>query len=72
MLSACLLYYYLLSRNGHINDPSSIKLLFEISRTLHDNMEVMILKDDDGLVARSISRFVHMVACFFEYYLLQC
>ncbi|XP_057441139.1 uncharacterized protein LOC130733086 isoform X2 [Lotus japonicus] len=49
------------TRNGHINDPSSIKLLFEISRTLHDNMEVMIVKDDDGLVARSISRFVHMV-----------
>ncbi|KAJ1389541.1 Vacuolar protein sorting-associated protein 35 [Sesbania bispinosa] len=49
------------TRNGHISDPTSIQLLFEISQTLHDNMEFMNVKDDDGQVARSISRFVHMV-----------
>ncbi|TKY57323.1 UPF0505 protein C16orf6 [Spatholobus suberectus] len=49
------------TRNGHISDPTSIQLLFEISQMLHDNMEFMNVKDDDGQVARSISRFVHMV-----------
>ncbi|XP_020240319.1 VPS35 endosomal protein sorting factor-like isoform X2 [Cajanus cajan] len=49
------------SRNGHISDPTSIQMLFEISQTLHDNIEFMNVKDDDGQVAHSISRFVHMV-----------
>ncbi|XP_027329733.1 UPF0505 protein C16orf62 homolog isoform X3 [Abrus precatorius] len=49
------------SRNDHISDPTSIQLLFEISQILHNNMEFMNMKDDDGQVARSISRFVHMV-----------
>lgn len=52
--------YYLLSRSGHIRDPTSIQLLSEISQALHDNME-FTNKDDDGQVARSVSRFVHMV-----------
>ncbi|CAJ1971428.1 unnamed protein product [Sphenostylis stenocarpa] len=49
------------TRNDHISDPTSIQLLFEISQTLHGNIEFMNVKDDDGQVARSISRFVHMV-----------
>lgn len=49
------------TRNGHISDLTSIQLLFEISQTLHDNMEFMNVKDDDGQVARLISRFVNMV-----------
>ncbi|KAK7320363.1 hypothetical protein VNO77_29773 [Canavalia gladiata] len=49
------------TRNGQISDPMSIQLLFEISQTLHDNMEFMNVKDDDGQVAHSISHFVHLV-----------
>ncbi|XP_019456612.1 PREDICTED: UPF0505 protein C16orf62 homolog isoform X1 [Lupinus angustifolius] len=49
------------SRKGHISDATSIQLLFEISQTLHDNLEFMNVKDDDRLVARSITRLVHMV-----------
>ncbi|KAL2316727.1 hypothetical protein Fmac_030603 [Flemingia macrophylla] len=49
------------TRNGHISDPTIIQMLFEVSQTLHDNMEFLNVKDDDGQVARSISRFVHMV-----------
>lgn len=59
------LYYYLLSRSSHIRDLTSIQLLFEISQTLHDNMEFMSVKDDDGQVARSVSRFVHTVTFSF-------
>lgn len=55
------MYYYSLSRCGHITDPTSIQLLFEISQTLHDNMEFVNVKDDNGQVARSVARFVHMV-----------
>ncbi|ESW14309.1 hypothetical protein PHAVU_008G270200 [Phaseolus vulgaris] len=51
----------MVTRNDHISDPTSIQLLFEIAQTLHDNIEFMNVKDDDGQVARSISRFVHMV-----------
>ncbi|KAK7371999.1 hypothetical protein VNO80_05366 [Phaseolus coccineus] len=51
----------MVTRNDHISDPTSIQLLFEIAQTLHDNIEFMNVKDDDGQVAHSISRFVHMV-----------
>lgn len=53
--------YNLLGRSGRIRDPTSIQLLFEISRTLHDNMESINAKNDDSQVARSVSRFVQMV-----------
>ncbi|KAL2582623.1 hypothetical protein AAZV13_14G020000 [Glycine max] len=49
------------TRNGRISDPTSIQLLFEISLALHNNIEFMNMKDDDGQVACSIARFVHMV-----------
>ncbi|XP_058761026.1 uncharacterized protein LOC131634379 isoform X2 [Vicia villosa] len=49
------------TRSGRIRDPTSIQLLFEISRTLHDNMEFINAKNDDSQVARSVSRFVQMV-----------
>ncbi|KAF7831338.1 UPF0505 protein [Senna tora] len=45
----------------HISDPTAIQLLFEISQTLHDNMEFMNVKDAESQVARLISRFVHMI-----------
>ncbi|XP_052735899.1 uncharacterized protein LOC108338455 isoform X3 [Vigna angularis] len=51
----------MVTRNDHISDPTSIQLLFEIAQTLHDNIEFMNVKDDDGQMARSISRFVLMV-----------
>ncbi|XP_014504538.1 UPF0505 protein C16orf62 homolog isoform X1 [Vigna radiata var. radiata] len=51
----------MVTRNDHISDPTSIQLLFEIAQTLHDNIEFMNVKDNDGQVARSISRFVLMV-----------
>ncbi|XP_020962603.1 UPF0505 protein C16orf62 homolog isoform X1 [Arachis ipaensis] len=51
----------LATRNDHIRDPLCIQLLFEISRTLHDNIEAKNAKDGDSQVAQSISRFVHMV-----------
>ncbi|KAL1307448.1 UPF0505 protein C16orf62 homolog isoform X1 [Arachis ipaensis] len=51
----------LATRNDHIRDPLCIQLLFEISRTLHDNIEAKNVKDGDSQVAHSISRFVHMV-----------
>ncbi|XP_027940241.1 UPF0505 protein C16orf62 homolog isoform X2 [Vigna unguiculata] len=51
----------MVTRDDHISDPTSIQLLFEIAHTLHDNVEFMNVKDDDGQVARSISRFVLMV-----------
>ncbi|XP_058751934.1 uncharacterized protein LOC131625036 isoform X1 [Vicia villosa] len=49
------------TRSGRIRDPTSIQLFFEISRTLHDNMEFINAKNDDSQVARSVSRFVQMV-----------
>lgn len=61
--------YNLSNRNDHISDPTSIQLLFEIAQTLHDNIEFMNVKDNDGQVARSISRFVLMVTRSFWYYL---
>jgi hypothetical protein len=59
------MYHYLLSRSGPIRDPTSIQLLSEISQPLHDNMEFINVKDDDSQVARSVSRFVHMVTFYF-------
>lgn len=52
---------YLLSRNCHISDATTMQLLFEISESLHDNMDFMNVKDDDSQVAQLISRFVCMV-----------
>ncbi|KAK7276870.1 hypothetical protein RIF29_18016 [Crotalaria pallida] len=49
------------TRNGCISDETRIQLLFEICQTLHDNLELMNVKDDDSQVAHSISRFVYMV-----------
>ncbi|KAL5052431.1 hypothetical protein RYX36_033113 [Vicia faba] len=40
---------------------TSIILLFEISRTLYDNMKFINVKNDDSQVARSVSNFVHLV-----------
>ncbi|XP_028800318.1 VPS35 endosomal protein sorting factor-like [Neltuma alba] len=49
------------TRNCRIRHPTTIQLLYEISQTLHDDMEFMNVKDDDSHVSRLISRFVHMV-----------
>ncbi|KAI9126127.1 hypothetical protein K1719_002548 [Acacia pycnantha] len=49
------------TRNCRIRHPTTIQLLFEISQTLHDDMEFMNVKEDNSHVSRLISRFVHMV-----------
>ncbi|GMY31180.1 VPS35 endosomal protein sorting factor-like isoform X1 [Fagus crenata] len=48
-------------RNGYISDPTAIQLLFEVSQALHDDVDLVNMKDDDNQPARLISRFVHMV-----------
>jgi hypothetical protein len=53
-----------LSRNGYISDPTAIQLLFEVSQALHDDVDLVNMKDDDNQPARLISRFVHMVNNF--------
>ncbi|KAK4258289.1 hypothetical protein QN277_007750 [Acacia crassicarpa] len=49
------------TRNCRIRHPTTIQMLFEISQTLHDDMEFMNVKEDNSHVSRLISRFVHMV-----------
>ncbi|XP_062169549.1 uncharacterized protein LOC133875428 isoform X2 [Alnus glutinosa] len=49
------------TRNSYIRDPTTIQLLFEISQSLHDDLDFVNVKDDDNQPAHLISRFVHMV-----------
>lgn len=57
-----LIYSYFVGRDGRINDPTTIQLLFEICQALHDGIDFANLKDDDyQQPARLISRFVLMV-----------
>ncbi|GMJ05078.1 hypothetical protein like AT1G50730 [Hibiscus trionum] len=66
------------TRNGHVHDPTSIQLLFEISQALHDDSDVVNMKNDDNQQqARLISRFVRMVDHGVEYerhlaFLVEC
>lgn len=50
------------TRNGCINDPTTVQFLFEICQALHDGTDFANLKGDDyQQPARLISRFVLMV-----------
>ncbi|KAH9803876.1 VPS35 endosomal protein sorting factor-like [Citrus sinensis] len=49
------------TRNGCINDPTTVQLLFEICQALHDGIDFVNSKGDDYQAARLISRFVLMV-----------
>ncbi|XP_012070871.1 VPS35 endosomal protein sorting factor-like isoform X2 [Jatropha curcas] len=50
------------TRNGRINDPTTIQLLFEIAQSLYDGIDFANMKDDEKQQpARLISRFVQMV-----------
>ncbi|OMP04384.1 Vacuolar protein sorting-associated protein 35 [Corchorus olitorius] len=66
------------TRNGHVRDPTTIQLLFEISQALHDDFDLAHIKSDDNQQqARLISRFVLMVDHGDEYerhlaFLVEC
>ncbi|KAK9209763.1 hypothetical protein WN944_002131 [Citrus x changshan-huyou] len=49
------------TRNGCINDRTTVQLLFEICQALHDGIDFVNSKGDDYQAARLISRFVLMV-----------
>ncbi|CAI0379368.1 unnamed protein product [Linum tenue] len=50
------------TRKGRLRDPAAIQLLFEISQSLHDGIDLSHEKDDYARqLARLISRFVQMV-----------
>jgi hypothetical protein len=59
-----ILCLFQLGRNSYIRDPTTIQLLFEISQSLHDDLDFVNVKDDDNQPAHLISRFVHMVNNF--------
>ncbi|OAY28461.1 VPS35 endosomal protein-sorting factor-like isoform X3 [Manihot esculenta] len=50
------------TRNDHIRDPTTIQFLFEISQSLHDDMDLANMKDDGNQQsAHLISRFIQKV-----------
>lgn len=52
----------LLSRNDDINDPTTIKLLFDVAQSLHDSVDFSSTKQDDNQQAeRLIVRFIDKV-----------
>ncbi|XP_038690110.1 VPS35 endosomal protein sorting factor-like isoform X2 [Tripterygium wilfordii] len=49
-------------RNGYVCDQTIVKLLFEVSRSLHDGMDLANMKDDESqLPSRLIIRFIQLV-----------
>lgn len=56
------------SENASIRDPTTIQFLFEVSRALHDEINLLSKRDDENREAASlISRFLNMVkSCFPE------
>lgn len=48
-------------RNGYIRDPTTVQFLFEISQALHDDENIVNVKDDSNQPARLISSFVSLV-----------
>lgn len=56
-----IIYSSFVCRNGCINDPTTVQLLFEICQALHDGIDFVNSKGDDYQAARLISRFVLMV-----------
>ncbi|KAJ8527668.1 hypothetical protein K7X08_015119 [Anisodus acutangulus] len=50
------------TRSSCIRDPTTIQFLFEVSRSLHDNIDLSTIKDkENNHSAHLISRFIHMV-----------
>ncbi|CAH1449750.1 unnamed protein product [Lactuca virosa] len=50
------------TRNDHINDPTTIKLLFDVAQSLHDSVDFSSTKQDDNQQAeRLIVRFIDKV-----------
>nr|GLL22561.1 UPF0505 protein isoform X2 [Ipomoea trifida] len=50
------------SENASIRDPTTIQFLFEVSRALHDEINLLSKRDDENREAASlISRFLNMV-----------
>ncbi|PWA95628.1 hypothetical protein CTI12_AA049240 [Artemisia annua] len=50
------------TRNGRIDDPTTIKLLFDVAQSLHDNVDFSNTKQDDNQQAeRLIARFIDKV-----------
>ncbi|KAL4554184.1 hypothetical protein LXL04_037361 [Taraxacum kok-saghyz] len=50
------------TRNDHINDPTTIKLLFDVAQSLHDSVDFSNTKQDDNQQAqRLIARFIDKV-----------
>ncbi|XP_059277296.1 uncharacterized protein LOC132031375 [Lycium ferocissimum] len=50
------------TRNSCVRDPTTIQFLFEVSRSLHDSIDLSTIKDkENNRSAHLISRFIHMV-----------
>lgn len=49
-------------RNSYVRDPTTIQFLFEVSRSLHDSIDLSTIKEkDNNHSAHLVSRFIHMV-----------
>lgn len=52
-------------RNTFVRDPTTIQFLFEVSRSLHDCIDLSNIKDkENNRSAHLISRFIHMVMTY--------
>ncbi|XP_055801098.1 uncharacterized protein LOC129870364 isoform X2 [Solanum dulcamara] len=50
------------TRNSCVRDPTTIQFLFEVSRSLHDSIDLSTIKEkDNNHSAHLVSRFIHMV-----------
>ncbi|XP_019067037.1 uncharacterized protein [Solanum lycopersicum] len=50
------------TRNSCIRDPTTIQFLFEVSRSLHDSINLSTIKEkENNHSAHLVSRFIHMV-----------
>lgn len=51
-----------MSRNDRIDDPTTVKLLFDVAQSLHDSVDFSSTKQDDNQQAeRLIARFIDKV-----------
>ncbi|XP_049350049.1 uncharacterized protein LOC125814625 isoform X1 [Solanum verrucosum] len=50
------------TRNSCVRDPTTIQFLFEVSRSLHDSIDLSTIKEkENNHSAHLVSRFIHMV-----------
>ncbi|KAK6774166.1 hypothetical protein RDI58_029405 [Solanum bulbocastanum] len=50
------------TRNSCVRDPTTIQFLFEVSRSLHDSIDLSTIKEKENYhSAHLVSRFIHMV-----------